>query len=58
LLYTGWTSITFEYIYMPHLHDKTSAAGYLDYKVILYGNNYSKPLSLAIDITKPGKVSI
>lgn len=41
---------------MPHLMNKTSAAGYLDFKVILYGNNISKPLDIAINVSKAGKV--
>ena len=56
--FKGWTSITFEYIYIPHLANKTSAAGYLDFKVILYGNNYSQPLDLGIEVVRPGKVRI
>lgn len=43
---------------MPHLVNKTSAAGYLDFKVILYGNNISKPLDIRITVNKSGKVSL
>ena len=41
---------------MPNLANHSSAMGYLDYKVILYGNNHSRPLVLYITINSPGKV--
>jgi hypothetical protein len=55
--FIGWAEIVFEYIFMPNLADHTSAMGYLDYKVILYGNNASGPLVLKIEIKSPGKVN-
>ena len=36
---------------------KISAAGYLDFKDILYGNNYSQPLDISIHIQRKGKVA-
>lgn len=41
---------------MPELVNKTSAMGYKDYKYILYGNNISGLLSIAINPKKIGKV--
>lgn len=41
---------------MPNLANHSSAMGYLDYKVILYGNNNSRPLVLYITINSPGKI--
>lgn len=52
----GWAEIVFEYIFMPNLANHSSAMGYLDYKVILYGNNNSRPLVLYITINSPGKI--
>ena len=43
---------------MPNLANHTSEKGYLDYKVILFGNNLSGPITFGILINNPGKVSI
>jgi hypothetical protein len=41
---------------MPGLSEVTKEMGYLDFKVVLYGNNWSGPISFGLDVKHEGKV--
>lgn len=45
----------FENFVEPHIIVNAKKRGYLDYKVMLYGNSQSNPLSLVANVKKSGK---
>lgn len=54
----GWHFIIYENIVDKHLVERSKTQGYLDYKYLMYAGDHAGPLSLKLDIDRPGPVFI